>query len=145
MRWRSTAKGVEHPTKLHLCFVAPVASDFERLQHDVRIMVADGARGQLHPIADDVVLKGLDAQNRVLVGLVESKEARPVELRHRERIMRKVDPLLFLIPLVHREVDDPTEFETALLGQAQLAAKPRAGRAGNCSGACALVGCAEEY
>ena len=44
-------------------------------------------------------------------------------LRHRERIVREVDLLVFLVVLVHREVDDPGEFEPILVDQVQLLAE----------------------
>ena len=66
---------------------------------------------ELDPVADDVVLERLDGK-RVL-GFERLEPA----LRHRERIVREVDLLLVLVPLVHREVDDPAELERVALAE----------------------------
>ena len=44
--------------------------------------------------------------------------------------MREIDLLLFLVPLVHREIDDPAEFEPVLVDQVQFFAELGAGKAG---------------
>ena len=41
-------------------------------------------------------------------------------LRHGERIVGEVDLLVFLVPFVHREVDDPAEFEAVFVDQAAV-------------------------
>src|SRR6185437_2782876 len=39
---------------------------------------------------------------------------------HREWIVGKVDLLLLLVPLIHRKINDPAEFETVLCDQTKL-------------------------
>ena len=51
-------------------------------------------------------------------------------LRHREGIVREVDPLLLLVPLVHREIDDPAEARTVLVDETELLADAGARGAG---------------
>src|SRR5690606_5973328 len=51
-------------------------------------------------------------------------------LRHGERVVAEVDPLLVLVPLVEREVDDPAEREAVAVDEVQLLARPGTGRAG---------------
>ena len=51
-------------------------------------------------------------------------------LRHRERVVREVDLLVFLVVFVHREVDDPGELEPVLVDQVQLLAELGAREAG---------------
>ena len=103
-------------------------------------MVADGAGRQLHAVADDVVLERLDAEDGVLVVLIERQERLAVEIRHRERVVRKVDLLVVLVPFVHREIDDPAELERALADQFQFLPELGARLAGEVGGARFLVG-----
>src|SRR6185437_8353179 len=53
---------------------------------------------------------------------IERKEILDAQIRHRERIVREVDFLFFLVPLVHREIDDPAQIETTLGDPAELRA-----------------------
>ena len=56
----------------------------------------------------------------VLVVGVERQELVVRVVRHRERVVREVDLLLLLVPLVHREVDDPAEREAVLVDEPEL-------------------------
>src|SRR3546814_5768037 len=69
---------------------------------------SDRAGGQLHAVADDVVLEGQDVE-RVL-GLQRLEAA----LRHREGILAELH-LAGVVELEHREIDDPAEAEGVLL------------------------------
>ena len=77
-------------------------------------MVAEAARDDLEAVADQVVLERLDGERILVFQRVHAA------LRHRERIVREVDLLLVLVPLVEREVDDPGEFEGVLVDEAKL-------------------------
>src|SRR3984893_19254141 len=90
-------------------------------------MVSYRAGRKLDAIADDVILKGLDAENCLFIGRIELEKSLGIEIRHRKRIMRKVDFLLVLVPFVHRKIDDPAEFRDVLFREAELTAdtKPR--------------------
>src|SRR4030095_7555703 len=81
-------------------------------------VIADGARGQLDAVADDVVLKGEDVEG---VHAVEGIEA---ALRHGEGVVREVDLVLLLVPLIHREIHDPAELESVLIDEIELASHP---------------------
>src|SRR5208337_2054022 len=82
-------------------------------------VVPDRPGGELHAVADDVVLPGENIERLHRVERVEPP------LRHRERIVREVDLLVVLVPLVHWEVDDPAEFEHIGLGEAELSSDTR--------------------
>ncbi len=112
------------PGKLVSTSSRRVAGDLERLVHDVRAVVADRARAQLHAVADDVILPGEDVE-RVL-GLQRLHPA----LRHREGVVAEVDLLLLVIIFEHREIDDPAEAERALLDQVELLGDAGPGEAG---------------
>ena len=56
------------------------------------------------------------------LSLASSSRKLVVVVRHRERVVGEVDLLLLLVPFVHREVDDPAEFELVLVGEVQLTA-----------------------
>src|SRR5206468_11136951 len=71
----------------------------------------------------DVVLERLDGQRVLRLQRVEAA------LRHRERVVREVDLLVFLVVLVHREVDDPGELEPILVDQVQFLTELGAGQA----------------
>ena len=107
-----------------------VAGDREGLFHDFRAVITDRARRQFDAVADDVVLDRLDRQQLVLVVRIEREEFLDRQVRHRERVVGEVDLLLFLVPLVHREIDDPAELEAVLGDQPKLFADLRARRAG---------------
>ncbi len=55
-------------------------------------------------------------------------------LRHGERVVREVDLLLVLVPLVHREVDDPAEARTAPCRSARVPCRCGARGAGELRG-----------
>ena len=89
--------------------------------------------GQLDAVADDVVLVGLDRQRVLRLERLEPA------LRHRERVVAEVDLAGLLVPLVHREVDDPAEPVGVLLDQIELLAQLDADPAGQPLGGRALV------
>ena len=60
-------------------------------------------------------------------------------LRHGEWVVGEVDLLLLLVPLVHREVDDPAELEGVGLADAEVGANPDARRARELGGLLGLV------
>src|SRR5271166_1137478 len=123
VRRRPALEGAVHAAEFLQKHFFAVARDLERLLHDVGAMVADRPRRQFDSVADDVVLERLDRQ-RVLV--LERLEP---ALRHRERVVRKVDSFLLLVPLVHREVDDPAELQHVLVRDAEVIADADARRA----------------
>src|SRR5689334_2446 len=113
-----------HPAEFVLEHLFRITCDLEGPAHHVGAMVADGARGQLNAVADDVVLKGEDVEG---VHAVEGIEA---ALRHGERVVREVDLVLLLVPFVHREIHDPAELESVLIHKIELASHPVARLAG---------------
>src|ERR1700732_2709495 len=104
-----------------------MAGEREGLLHDVGPIVSYRAGGKLDAVTDDVILNSRDAENCRFIGRIELEKSLGIEIRHRKRIMRKVDFLLVLVPFVHRKIDDPTEFENILFREAELTAdtKPR--------------------
>ena len=93
-------------------------------------MIADGARGEFHTVANDVVLDRLERKNFLVIRWMERKKFIDSNIRHRERIVGEVDLLLLLIPLVHRKIDDPAELEPVLIDQAKFVANFCPRRAG---------------
>src|SRR6185437_8091061 len=67
-------------------------------------------------VADDVVLVSEDVLRLLRLERLEAP------LRHREGIVREVDPLLLLVPLIHREIDDPAKGELVLVTKTKLIA-----------------------
>src|SRR5690606_5951285 len=43
---------------------------------------------------------------------------------HRERVVGEIDPILFVVPLEHREINDPAEGETVKIDEAEFATDP---------------------
>ena len=79
-------------------------------------------------------------QELVVVVRIEREEFLDAQVRHRERVVREVDLLLFLVPFVHREVDDPAEVEAVLGDQAELLADLGARGAGELDEVLRLAG-----
>src|SRR3954469_10435449 len=122
MRWRAVLEGAVHAAEALDHVLLAIAGDLERLHHGFRSVVADAARGDLVTVAGDIVLERLDGQRVLRLQRLQAP------LRHRERVVREVDLLVFLVVLVHREVDDPGEFEALLVDQVQLLAELGAGK-----------------
>ena len=82
-------------------------------------MVTHGTGGELHAVADEVVLVGGDAQrvNLAALGLEQHLEAAG---GHGERVVAELQLAALVADLVHREVDDPAEL-VALLVHVTLA------------------------
>src|SRR6476660_9167861 len=94
------------------------------------MMVADRARRQLDAVADDVVLESLEPEDRIPVVILQGEELLDCKLRHRKWVVREIDLLLVLVPLIHREIDDPAEAKFVFLNHAELAADTRARQPG---------------
>src|SRR5207248_655859 len=101
-----------------------IAGNRERLVHDIRAMVADCSRGQLDPVADDVVLVSED-----LEGIQTFERVEPA-LRHRKRVVAELDLPGIFVPFVHRKIGHPAELEDTLPGEAELAPDPEPRGAG---------------
>ena len=86
-----------------------IASNLERLLHNVEPVVADSARRKLDAVADNIVLISFDVERSL--GVKRLKSA----LRHREGVVREDDLARLGIFLKEREVDDPAELVAVLL------------------------------
>ena len=126
VRRRAERERVQHAAEFLLQHAFVIAGDGESLLHHVRPMVADRAGGKLHAVADDVVLDRLESEHLFAVGGFEREELLGRQVRHGKRIVREVDFLLLLVPLVHRKVDDPAEREPVAVDQPELLADPGA-------------------
>src|SRR5690606_27903959 len=114
------------PTKTLFYIILAEANLLKRLHHQFRRLVTDGARCNLEPVADRVILVSLERQR---IGIVKRLNA---TLRHGERVVREVDLFLVFVPLVERKVDNPAKLEPVAIDQVQLLASARAG--GACKG-----------
>ena len=128
MRWSTITERVQHATKLCLDHVGAIASKLKRFQHDVRAVVPDRAGRQFNTVTDDIVLERF--QLKLLLDRIGLLQRFHTALRHGERVVREVDLLVVLVPLIHREIDDPAELEDTLLNKLQLFANLVAGSAG---------------
>src|SRR5690348_7108491 len=117
MRRCAELERIEHTAEAAFDVGGAVTGDGECLVHDVGPVIANRARRQLDAVADDVVLERFDRQ-RVL-----AFERIKAALRHREGIVRELDLAGFLVAFVHREIDDPTEFEDTVARQIEIAAE----------------------
>src|SRR5699024_947664 len=95
-------QGLEHAPEFSFHGLLVVSGDPERLVHDFGRVITNGPRGELHTVADDVVLPGEDLQG--ILGLQRFHPA----LGHGERVVAELDR-----PLVrqfeHRKIHDPAE------------------------------------
>src|SRR6185437_17089571 len=115
-------EGTVHAAEAVDHLLLAVSCDLERLHHRLGPMVPNAAGGDLVAVAGDVVLEGLDGQR-----ILRLKRLKPA-LRHRERVMREVDLFLLLVILIHREIDDPGEFETVLVDEVEFFGDLAAGK-----------------
>ena len=115
VRRRAVAEGVDHPGEFGVDDFLAVSGEGERLVHRLGAVITDRARGDFVAVADEVVLIG---ENRQRVLLFERLQP---ALRHRKRIVRKLDGLGLLVHLVHRVIDDPGEFEDVLFDEIEKA------------------------
>src|ERR1700731_1214871 len=83
-------------------------------------MVSYRAGGKLNAVAHDVILKSLDAENCLFIGRIELEKSLGIDIRHRKRIMRKVDFLFVFVPFVHRKIDDPCKRKLIWVKHTQL-------------------------
>src|SRR5690606_37710905 len=123
MRRRAILESAIEPTKTLFYIILAEANLLKRLHHQFRRLVTDGARSDLEPVTDRVILIGFKRQR---IGAVKSFDA---ALRHGERVVREVDLLLFFVPFVEREVDDPAKLKPVAIDEVQLLASPCAGSA----------------
>ena len=121
---RAIAERVEQAAEAQFDVGAGVARNLEGAHHDIRPMVADGARGKLGAVANDVVLVGEDAEGILGVERVEAA------LRHGERVVAERDLLLVLVELVEGVIDDPAKPIGARFDEAEFPAQTRARPAG---------------
>ena len=128
VRRRAVLEGAVEAAETRLDLGLAEPSDLEGLHHRIGAVVTHRARRDLEAVADDIVLVRLDLE-AVLVALC-GFQRREAALGHRERVVREVDLLVLLVPLVEREVDDPGEREFALVDELQLRADARARFAG---------------
>ena len=113
MRRRTIFERADHAGEVSVDFRARVAGDFERLVHDVGAVVADRARREFDPIADNVILPREDVERVHIL-----KRVHPA-LRHREGVVAEVDLLGLLVIVIHREIDDPAEAEGVFFDQVE--------------------------
>src|SRR5829696_8028943 len=140
MRRGPVLEGAVHAAEALLEHALLIAGDAEGLFHHVRAVVADRAGGDLVAVADHVVLERGEPEDALLVAGVERQEGVRLDVRHRERVVREVDLLLLLAPLVHREVGDPAERELVPLADLQLIAETRPRLAGELCRFCLVAG-----
>ncbi len=141
---RAKRERMQHAAEFLLQRLLWIAGDRERLLHHLGPVVTDGAGREFRPVADDVVLDRLDGEDLVAIGGIERQELLDTQVRHGERVVGEVDLLLLLVPLVHREVDDPAQLESVLVDQPQLRADPGARGTGELGGPGGLVGSEED-
>ena len=71
-------------------------------------MVTHGAGGELHAVADEVILEGIDIERVDLAALCLLEDLQAA-VRHGERVVAELQLAGLLADLIHREVDDPAE------------------------------------
>ena len=121
---RAVLEGVDHATKALAHFGLVITGQLERLDHGIKLVVPNRPGNKLVTVTAQVILV---SQNLKRITI----ERRAPALRHRERVVAKVDLAAFLIGLVHREIDDPSKGKPVLIGQAKLVTNHRARLAGN--------------
>ena len=121
VRRRAVAEGVVHGGELLLHVLLAQTHQLEGLDHDLGVVVPDGAGGQLHAVADEVILVGVDVQ-RIHLAALGLEQRLHAAVGHRERVVAELQLAGLVADLVHREVDDPAEL-IALLVHVPLAGR----------------------
>src|SRR5262245_28266688 len=116
MRRRTILECSIETTEALLDRLTVLTHNLKRLDHGLRQMVADAARGDLEAVAYNIVLECLDRQG------ILGRQRIDAALRHRERVMAEVDHLLLLVPFIERKVDDPAKFKAVAVDEVELLA-----------------------
>ena len=110
MRRSAVLERLVESAELRFELVLAVACDLKGFFHDLDIVVAHRAGGQLYAVAHDVVLI---RQN--LLGVFVEQRVKTA-LRHGERIVGE-DHLAVVVALIHREVNDEAHLKAAFVDQ----------------------------
>ena len=108
MGGRTVAERIVHGRELGLDIGFAEAHELKGTDHDLGVVVPDGAGGQLHAVADQIILIGVDRQ-RVDLAAMRTLKRLQAALRHGERVVAELQLAGLLADLIHREVDDPAE------------------------------------
>ena len=81
MGGRTVAERIVHGRELGLDIGFAEAHELKGTDHDLGVVVPDGAGGQLHAVADQIVLIGIDRQ-RVDLAAMRALERLQTALRH---------------------------------------------------------------
>ena len=81
VRGRAVAEGVVHRGELGLHVLLAEVDELKGLYHDVRLVVAHRAGGELHAVAHEVVLVGGDGE-RVYLPALGGEQGGKAALRH---------------------------------------------------------------
>ena len=117
MRRCTKLEGIVQRAELLLEIFFGVTGNLKCLDHDFQIVVTNRTGGQLHAVADNIVLI---CQN---FGRILGVQRFQTALRHGERVVGEDNLLFFLVKLEHREVVDKAEAICVLLEQIQTSAQ----------------------
>ena len=109
MRRCAKLKRVDHAAKSFAHFAFIIAGDFKGFEHDFGFVVSDRARNQFIAVARQIILV---AQNRKRITLKRLHTA----LRHRKRIMFKIDFTGFCIFFINWKINNPSEGKAIFIG-----------------------------
>ena len=104
----------DHTAELFIDDALRITRNLECFVHDLWLVISNCTRRQFDTIAHNVILKRENIERILRLQCIH------FPLGHREWIVTKDHFLLQLIPLEHREVNDPTELEGVLLDQIEL-------------------------
>ncbi len=130
----AVGEGIVHGGELGLDVVLAQAHHLEGLDHDLGVVVPDGAGSTLVAVAHQVVLVGIDGQQLfgIALGLFQGLQA---ALGHGEGVVAEFQLAGFLADLVHGEVHDPAQSVLLLV---EVAGHPLAKQ--GTDDACGLLG-----
>lgn len=106
-------EGADHVAEVRIHFGAGIAADFEGAVHGFRIVIANGAAGELGAVTHDVVLPGEDIKRVLCIEGVETA------LGHGEGVVGKDDLAAVFFAFVHGEISDPAEGEEVGIAEVQ--------------------------
>ena len=108
VRGRTVGKGIVHGGELGLDIVFAQTNHLKGLDHDLRVVVPDGAGGGLIAIDHQVILIRFDGQQLLHVALGIHQRLHPA-LGHGEGVVAEFQLSGLLTDFVHGEVHDPAQ------------------------------------
>ena len=121
VRWSAKLEGVKHAAEAVFDVGMVVAEDFKYAIHDFWVVITDGARSNFVAVHNHVILVSNNSKFLLVgLGVFERSET---ALWHAKWVVAKVELIVFAIPFVERQIDDPTKRNEVWIFAAKVVGK----------------------